>query len=341
MTSPSARISTPSITSPAAARFLRSNRGMPDDRPPFQVLALDHVVLRVRDMDVAIAFYAGVLGCALEWRRDELGLAHLRAGRALIDLVAIGGPLGRNGGDDGTPGGHGRNVDHLCLRVDPFDGPAIAAHVTARGHPAPEPPRSRYGAEGHGPSLYLRDPDGNTVELKGAAETSSPGPRDAGAAPDPTAVAGTTLAPLSRYNWLSAARLALGDGQQGLVAENVWSLAEAGVEPHYRPRLINLYGQPRGFLMYCVEVDPPDPTLYWLFRFMVDASHQGRGIGRSALALAVAEMRALGATRVRTMVKPQNTRAMRLYERAGFTRIGTLDDGDIELERTLQPMPVP
>ena len=57
-------------------------------------------------------------------------------------------------------------MDHICLRVDPFDGPAILAHLRANGlHPGPV--ESRYGAEGEGPSIYVEDPDGNVVELKG------------------------------------------------------------------------------------------------------------------------------------------------------------------------------
>jgi len=305
--------------------------------PPFQVLALDHLVLRVRDMDVAISFYADTLACTLEWRRDDLGLSHLRAGRALIDLVLIGGPLvGPDGATRDTVDGAARNLDHLCLRVDPFDASAIAGWLAARGLPPTDPPRSRFGAEGHGLSIYLRDPDGNTVELKGPAEMSTPGIHTpAGTAP-PSTVA---LTPVTRQNWLAAARLQLGDDQQGLVSANVWSLAEAGVEPHYRPRLITVDEQPCGFLMYCVEVDPPDPTLYWLFRFMVDVAHQDRGIGRQALQAAVGEMRALGASRIRTMTKPQNMQALRLYERAGFNRVGVLDDGDIELELGLEPLP--
>ena len=125
---------------------------------------IDHVVLRVRDLERMIGFYCDVLGCALEWRRDDLGLVHLRAGRSLIDLVPVDGPLGRQGG--AAPGADGHNMDHLCLRVEPFDEAAILAHLRAHsariGEIAP-----RYGADGKGPSIYLQDPEGNRVELKG------------------------------------------------------------------------------------------------------------------------------------------------------------------------------
>ena len=125
---------------------------------PFTIVALDHVVLRVADEARSLDFYVGVLGCTLEKRQDEIGLTHLRAGSALIDLVP----------GDGAPS-EGRNVDHFALEIAPFDAAAIRAHLTAHGVPIGEAGR-RYGAKGYGPSLYIADPDGNTVELKGPSE---------------------------------------------------------------------------------------------------------------------------------------------------------------------------
>ena len=125
---------------------------------------LDHVVLRVADVDRAIAFYRDVLGCRLERRSDEYGLFQLRAGDALIDVVDIDGKIGKAGGR--APGGEGRNLEHFCLNVDPFDEAAITAHLEAHGV-APGEVAERYGADGFGPSMYISDPDGNTVELKG------------------------------------------------------------------------------------------------------------------------------------------------------------------------------
>lgn len=125
---------------------------------------LDHLVLRVVDLDAMLAFYVGVLGCRIERRQDEIGLVQLRAGRSLIDLVPVDGKLGRMGG--AAPGAEGRNMDHFCLRVEPFDTAAIRAHLAAHGVDG-GPTESRYGAEGDGPSIYLSDPEGNVVELKG------------------------------------------------------------------------------------------------------------------------------------------------------------------------------
>lgn len=125
---------------------------------------LDHIVLRVRDLDAMIAFYGKVLGCHVERRQDELGLVQLRAGSNLIDLVPVDGKLGQAGG--AAPGLEGRNLDHFCFRVEPFDEAAIRAHLAACGVEA-GPTASRYGAEGEGPSIYLQDPEHNTIELKG------------------------------------------------------------------------------------------------------------------------------------------------------------------------------
>jgi glyoxylase I family protein len=109
-----------------------------------------------------------VLGCYIEKRQDDLGLIQLRAGRSLIDLVPLDGKLGRMGG--APPGAEGRNMDHFCVRVEPFDAGAINRHLAAHGI-EPEEAVQRYGAEGTGPSIYLRDPEGNVVELKGPALT--------------------------------------------------------------------------------------------------------------------------------------------------------------------------
>ncbi|MFQ5785040.1 MAG: VOC family protein [Alphaproteobacteria bacterium] len=132
----------------------------------FEIVGIDHVVLRVRDVARAIRFYCDVLGCREERRVEDIGLIQLRAGRALIDLVGIDGPLGRAGG--AGPGREGRNVDHFALRIEPFDEAGLRAHLAAHGVACGKVER-RYGAEGHGPSLYIEDPDGNTVELKGPA----------------------------------------------------------------------------------------------------------------------------------------------------------------------------
>lgn len=131
-----------------------------------QIREIDHIVLRVVDLEAMLGFYCGVLGCAVERRQDEIGLVQLRAGRSLVDLVPVDGKLGRMGG--APPGVQGRNLDHVCFRIEPFDEAAIRAELE-RGGVAAGGVESRYGAEGEGPSLYVHDPEGNTIELKGAA----------------------------------------------------------------------------------------------------------------------------------------------------------------------------
>lgn len=133
----------------------------------FRVLGIDHIVLRVVDLDRMLAFYCGALGCAVERREDRIGLIQLRAGSALIDLVPVASELGRPGG--AAPGREGRNLDHFCLRLEPFDEAAIRAHLARHGIEA-GPLKSRYGGEGAGPSIYIEDPEGNVVELKGPGD---------------------------------------------------------------------------------------------------------------------------------------------------------------------------
>lgn len=131
-------------------------------RIPF--VALDHVVLRTNDVERLRHFYIDVLGCTLEKVQADIGLVQLRAGDALIDLVDVAGEIGRRGG--AAPGPEGRNLDHFCLRVEPFDPVAIRQELASHGVTLGEV-ASRYGAHGEGPSCYVDDPDGNTVELKG------------------------------------------------------------------------------------------------------------------------------------------------------------------------------
>ncbi len=130
----------------------------------FQIKGIDHVVIRARDLGPMLEFYIDVLGCALERQNEEIGLYQLRAGASLIDLVPVDGVLGRAGG--AGPGAEGRNVDHVCLRVEPFDGDGLIEWLESRGA-SPGKVESRYGADGPGPSLYLADPEGNVIELKG------------------------------------------------------------------------------------------------------------------------------------------------------------------------------
>ncbi len=129
----------------------------PDKSPPFGLVGLDHIVLKVADMDRAIAFYCDVLGASIEREIESLGMVQMSTGASLIDLVP----------QNETVSSH--NMEHFALTIDPFDEVAIFEHLEAHGIKT-EPAARRYGAKGFGPSIYINDPDGNMVELKGPAE---------------------------------------------------------------------------------------------------------------------------------------------------------------------------
>ncbi len=131
---------------------------------PIKIRLIDHVVIRVQDLVRMIDFYCGVLGCRLERGPGKNGLAQLRAGGSLIDLVDAAGPSGRQGG--GRPHAEGGNMDHVCLQLQPWDADAISVHLKKHNVEVGDVV-TRYGALGDGPSLYIKDPEGNAVELKG------------------------------------------------------------------------------------------------------------------------------------------------------------------------------
>lgn len=131
---------------------------------PFELLGIDHVVLRSARVDAMLAFYQTVLGATLERELEAKGLYQLRAGRSLIDIVDINKPLGQAGGD--APNGDAPNMDHFCLRIEPWHEQQLLDHLQAHGI-AVSPIATRYGADGFGSSVYITDPEGNTVELKG------------------------------------------------------------------------------------------------------------------------------------------------------------------------------
>ncbi len=134
---------------------------------PLRVAELDHVVLRCRDIPRALEFYTGVLGLTEERRIEQIGLVQLRAGASMIDLV----PTDRR--DE-----PGRNVDHVCLGIEAADLVEVARYLRGAGVQVMGEPARRYGARGMGMSIYVLDPEGNTVELK---QLAAPGP-DAGGA---------------------------------------------------------------------------------------------------------------------------------------------------------------
>ena len=125
---------------------------------------IDHIVLRTENLAAMLEFYTVTLCCPVERETSpELGLTQLRAGSSLIDIVAVDSQLGRMGG--AAPGSSGNNLDHFCLRLNTISEAALRDHLASHGVAVGEF-GSRYGAEGQGLSVYLQDPDGNTVELR-------------------------------------------------------------------------------------------------------------------------------------------------------------------------------
>jgi catechol 2,3-dioxygenase-like lactoylglutathione lyase family enzyme len=123
------------------------------------------VVLRCRDQQTMLRFYTEVLGCTVARHNEPLGLIHLKAGASQIDLVSADGELGRMGGR--PPDQEGHNMDHVCLRVEPFDITALRHHFQRHGIDIGPVHDHNFGAEGYGPAVYLKDPEGNSIELKG------------------------------------------------------------------------------------------------------------------------------------------------------------------------------
>jgi len=131
-----------------------------------RIRKIDHLVLRTTRIDKMIRFYQDVLGCTPERELSpDKGLVQLRAGDALIDLVAVDSELGRAGG--GPPGRTANNLDHFCLELERISEVELRQWLETRGVVCGQF-ETRYGAEGFGPSIYIRDPEGNTVELRPA-----------------------------------------------------------------------------------------------------------------------------------------------------------------------------
>ena len=130
----------------------------------FEIQGLDHVVLRVRDQALMIKFYCDVLGCLVERRSDNGALHQLRAGTSLIDLVTTTDAKEIKSAVKSNATYH--NMDHFCVRIDPFNPRELLAHLRDHGI-KPGPVENRYGAEGYGPSIYVNDPEGYRIELRG------------------------------------------------------------------------------------------------------------------------------------------------------------------------------
>ena len=119
-----------------------------------RVKAFDHLVLNVEDVERSLGFYTGLLGLApvrlAEWRAGQVPFPSVRiTAETIIDLVD--GPRGES------------NVDHICLTVEPLDWDEV---IASGSFTVLDGPVDRFGARGTATSVYVQDPDGNTVELR-------------------------------------------------------------------------------------------------------------------------------------------------------------------------------
>ena len=133
---------------------------------PFSFERLDHLVLRTPDPETLVTFYRQ-LGATIERdASDTIGLVQLRLGESLLDILDINGKLG----GDHPDGSKGRNLDHFAVRIHPFNASDISEFCQAHQIPCEVMPMPLLGADGLGPAVYIEDPDGNRIELKGPPE---------------------------------------------------------------------------------------------------------------------------------------------------------------------------
>jgi len=287
---------------------------------PFSLAALDHVVLRVPDMKKALAFYSDVLGAKVERRLDNFGLVQLRAGESIIDLVDVGAAwLKAEGARPFTP--EVRNDDQICIRVDPFDEAAIERHLVLNRIEIIERGQ-RYGAQGNGPSVYVRDPFGTVVELKGPAtpiESDEPVIKTARLVLRPVRMAdAAALLPTftdgeaMRY-WSHGPINSLRD-MQGIIARNLppQNRAEGSFAiTHGDDRAI-------GCVNFYSERDAMSGMGYILER-----AAWGKGFVAEAVTGALAHgFTRLNLHRIWLEIDPRNTASIRIAEKCGFAREG-------------------
>ncbi len=144
-----------------------------------------------------------------------------------------------------------------------------------------------------------------------------------------------SLREVTKDNWIECIKLKLAPKQEKMVAPNVDSIAESKFEIHYVPRAIYKDDLVVGFLMYCPEIETDEKDLYWLFRFMVDVNYQRKGIGRTALKLAIDEIAKNNCRKLNIVYSPKNVIAAKLYASFDFKQIDLAEDGDIIAQKTI------
>lgn len=287
---------------------------------PFALTALDHVVLRVPDMRRAMAFYVDVIGAQVERRVDRIGLVQLRAGESIIDLVDVFAEwLKADGAKPFTP--DVRNVDHICIRVDPFDEAAIERHLNAHGVEIQERGQ-RYGAQGDGPSVYVSDPFGTVVELKGPAtpiESEAPIIKTARLFLRPVRLADAeALLPLFRDGetmryWAHGPINKIAE-MQAIIARNL--------PPLNRPEGSFAITRDGGRAIGCINFYNERDHMSGL-GYIIERASWGRGLVAEAVTAALAHgFQRLELLRIWLEIDPRNTGSVRVAEKCGFAREG-------------------
>lgn len=130
---------------------------------PFNVVGLDHVVILVTDMQKALDFYQGILGLPHGYAFPDIAMEQLWVGTELLVLIDISTPKGAGAI---PPVSGGRNMDHFCISLVPYDKDALRAYLVDQGVEIVNE-AFHSGARGMGEAIYVLDPFGNKVELKG------------------------------------------------------------------------------------------------------------------------------------------------------------------------------
>ncbi|HEX8603326.1 MAG TPA: GNAT family N-acetyltransferase [Pseudoduganella sp.] len=144
-----------------------------------------------------------------------------------------------------------------------------------------------------------------------------------------------TLAPITRENVEAVMNIELPPEQAQFVASNASSIAQASYYPNLHPQAIYVDGKPAGFLLYGINAND-EPGHYAIYRLMVDAAQQGRGIGRHAMGLLLEELRSRpDLRRITICYMPGNAVGRRFYASLGFVEVGL--DGEGEMIAEIRP----
>jgi catechol 2,3-dioxygenase-like lactoylglutathione lyase family enzyme len=131
----------------------------------FTVTGMDHIVLKVRDMDRVLDFYLNVLGLKgerlEEFRQGRVPFPSVRINHdTIIDLFPV------QASADDVPDARSSDLDHFCLVVDQTDMSQVVAYLQRHGVAIQQGPVTRWGAHGNGTSIYFSDPENRQIEIR-------------------------------------------------------------------------------------------------------------------------------------------------------------------------------